>query len=190
MKALMKLTIALLILLPAGIPAQEVSLVGQRVRLHPRGGSVITGQVTSATAGEIRLLVEGSDSEVEFHRSSITGLEKSLGEHRKFAKVLFMSVGATAALTGAVSAISWKPCRDTGFMACLLHPESRGAAFSWGAVGGAVIGLPIGIVLGLTMKSEKWASVKPDAFQDMSISILPILGNRPGVGASLSLGLF
>ncbi len=190
MQAHFGLLLALALLQPAGMLAQEMPSVGQRVRIHPLEGPPVIGLVTSMNRDEVGIQVDGSQEEVGFDRSRITGLDRSLGEERHFLKTLFISVGVTAAAIGSFSAMAWQPCTDTGFMACFLAPRSRGEAFGMGAVGGAALGLPIGIVIGLAMKTEKWAPMNLDASRDMDLAIRPILGNRPGVRASLSLRLF
>jgi hypothetical protein len=190
MKAHFGLLLTVFLLQPAGMLAQEMPSVGQRIRIQQLDGPAVTGMLTSVTPDQVGIQVDGSDSEVGFDRSRITGLDRSLGEQRHFVKTLLVSVGVTAAAIGTFSAMAWQPCTDTGFMACFLAPRSRGEAFGMGAVGGAALGLPIGIVLGLAMKNEKWAPMNLDASRAMDVAVLPVLGSQPGVRASLSLRLF
>lgn len=53
-----------------------------------------------------------------------------------------------AVLGGLVGAIAYTPCDDTGFLACMMHPESRGHSALLGAVAGAALGGLVGMIIG------------------------------------------
>ena len=77
----------------------------------------------------------------------------------------------------------WSPCTDTGFMACFMHPDSRGDAFVMGAMFGTAIGLPLGLVAGLISKHDVWQPV--DAHGRPILSIIP--GRAGGFDVALSI---
>jgi hypothetical protein len=118
----------------------------------------------------------------------IENIERSLGERRRFARNLAITTGVGAGAGGLISAISWSPCRETGFLACMLHPESRGDAFAWGFVGGAMLGLPVGIIIGLAEKSERWELVPRPSFGPVALGLVTGGGRGVGVLASIPFG--
>jgi len=59
---------------------------------------------------------------------------------------------------GLLSALVWKPCKNTGFMSCFMEPGSRGDAFALGLVVGTVVAIPVGILWGLKKKAV-WEEV-------------------------------
>lgn len=66
-----------------------------------------------------------------------------------------IGLGVGAAGGGLIGAVIWTECTDEGFLACMMHPESRGEAFLVGAVLGGVAGGITGIIAGAFSKTGK-----------------------------------
>lgn len=176
-------------LLPVSLAGQIDLIPGDTVRVHSTERAPETGIVQSASAEGLRLLTLHSGNEVVFSPYEVDKLERSLGRHRRFARNFGMSVGIAAAVGGVIGAVSWSPCTETGFMACFMHPDSRGAAFGFGAGVGAMIGIPIGIIAGLT-RQQQWTTVQLPGIEDddRRLTVRPIVGRQVGLQLSLPLG--
>ncbi|MGE0159151.1 MAG: hypothetical protein AB7T31_07025 [Gemmatimonadales bacterium] len=169
------------VLLPSGAAhAQAWPDVGERVRVRHVDGRTFTGSVESASDDALRLA--GPDGAYAIGRSDIAGLERSLGVHRRFGRGFAVTVGIAAGAGGIVSAATWSPCEGW----CIVHPETRTDAFAWGVVGGAVIGLPIGVLVGLASGSERWEPILP--LGRVALSPVVRAGGRVGVRAAIPLG--
>lgn len=180
--ALIPVVTAALVLGPPAASAQNLPGEGDRVRVRMAGGSERTGLVSAFDpAGSLVLVDEASGREVSLPLHDVAGLEQSLGKGRRFGRNLGYTIAATSLTFGVLGAVSWSEC--TGW--CLLHPESRADAFAWGLVGGAVVGLPIGVIVGLAVTSERWASVDLPAVTERSVHFTPILGPRTGLAVSV-----
>jgi hypothetical protein len=180
MKASAAVALLALAVLPALTAGQSVPSVGNRVRVQRTDGVAVVGMVSAITPEEIRLIGDGGDA-LAVPTGQIESLERSLGVRRSFAKNLFVTMGVSAGALGLISAAAWTPCTDTGFLACMMHPESRGDAFGWGFMGGAVIGLPIGVIIGLASKGERWDPLQPPTVGSVALSVVA----RPGSGLAL-----
>lgn len=180
--------VILAMILPAHGSGQSVLSPGELVRIHPLNGPVVTGIVQVASPQAIRLLGKAGGTEFVIPQDEIGQIERSLGRHRKFGRNFAVTVVASAVGIGAISAISWSPCTDTGLFGCIMDPNSRGDAFSLGLAGGAIIGLPIGIIVGLAVKHERWERLSLPRQGQAALSIQPILGRELGLSASFAFG--
>jgi hypothetical protein len=187
MKKLLVTAIALALLGPAYIAAQDGPSIGDRVRLQQVDGTVLVGTVEGISMDELVLGSATTDSRT-LSLGGIESIERSLGEQRRFGRNLAISMGIAAGAGGLLSAVSWSPCRETGFMACFLHPESRGQAFTWGFVAGGVIGLPVGVIVGLAAKGERWQPIARPAVGRVALGLVTGGGRGVGVRASIPFG--
>ena len=174
--------------LPAHGWAQSLPTEGDWVRISQTNGTVVTGTVSYASAEEVRLQSGSAGQELLILRGEIGKMERSLGRHRSFGKNFAITLVSSSVGMGALLAIAWSPCTETGFLACYLHPTSRGEALTWGLAGGAILGVPAGLIVGLAVKREKWAPVSLSGPGDVTLSILPVLGTGIGVSGSISFG--
>jgi hypothetical protein len=181
-KLLLVTALAMTLLTPALGSAQTVPTVGDRIRVRQTDGRVTVGTVDRISADE--LVLGGSALSMD----GIESIERSLGERRRFARNLAITTGVAAGAGGLISAMSWSPCRETGFLACMLHPESRGDAFAWGFVGGGILGLPLGIIIGLAEKDERWEPIAKTAVGRVSLGLVTGGGRGVGVRASIPFG--
>ena len=141
--------------LPSTIGAQQDPLTGERVRVTRLDGTVVTGTLEPASLELPEVIVLHGDSRLAIPRIEIDFVQRSRGPGRGF----FGSVGATLIYTslggGVAGALFWGPCRGDGWD-CFLVPRSRGEAFKWGATLGLIGGVPIGVIVGLLNRRERW----------------------------------
>ena len=174
--------------LPAYGSAQPTPSEGERVRIHQVNGTVVTGTVQAVSPQAVRLLGTTGGAEWEIAQDQIRQIERSLGLHRKFWRNFGITVAVSAVGFGALAAVSWSPCTPTEFFGCGMHESSRGEAFQVGLVGGAIIGVPIGLIVGLAVKKERWEPLSLSGQGQDRFSIRPILGRELGLSASFAFG--
>ncbi len=150
MRALCAFGLLAVVVLPTSGIAQGGPEIGERVRVRHVDGRLFTGSVESTSDAGLRLVAPGGPYIIG--RAEIAGMERSRGEHGSFGRGFITTVGIAAGGVGLISAIAWSPCRD----GCIVHPNTRGDAFAWGAAGGALLGFPLGILVGIASKSERW----------------------------------
>jgi hypothetical protein len=153
--------------------AQSPQAPQLRVRITDVNGAVVTGR-------------DGREYIIPL--SGISGMEESLGRHRRFGRNFAIGLVSTAGVLGALAAATWSPCTQTGFMACLLHPGSRAEAFTWGLAGGGVVGLPVGVVAGLAIKEERWAPAVLPRAGEATLRVVPAPHNSVGLAAVIPVG--
>jgi hypothetical protein len=145
----MKMWITALMLVMVGLPAEvsaQLPLVqGERLRVGHVDGFRVTGTLVSASAEEIRLVADRTGEEHVIMQSEIGSVARSLGRQHRFGKNFLVGFASTV-LTG-------------GVVSFLTYPHSRGAALREGLVGGAIGGVPIGLVTGLVVREERWLAV-------------------------------
>lgn len=188
MKTLLS-AVALTLILGGPVAAQRAPSQGDRVRIVLASGERVTGTVEPSAPDTLSLAADYGASRV-IAMSDVGALELSGGRHRRFARNLGFGVAGSAVVGGTLAAVTWSPCTDTGIFACLLHPESRSDALLMGLVGGAIIGLPVGLIAGLAITEERWEPVQLQASADGVLSIRPVIGPGTGAGfaATLTLG--
>jgi hypothetical protein len=168
------LAVVALLLAPSlntGVAGQSGPEPGDRLRIRTLEGVVRTGTVEGASAQEVRLTHAYGTWSIP--QSDIDTMERSLGQQRRFARNFFLTVGIASGAIGTISALSWSPCYSTEFLGCLLHPESRTDAFAWGAFGGLLLGIPIGTVIGLVDKSERWEALSSGTGSGVALAVRP-----------------
>jgi len=83
---------------------------------------------------------------------TVRTLERSLGERRRFWRNFFITTAVSAVALGTVAAVAEDgTCNDQPF-GCL----GTGGAFVVGGIFGAVYSVPVGMVIGLAVRSERW----------------------------------
>lgn len=180
MKALM---IAALVAatLPIAAGAQSVATAGDRIRFRQADGSSVVGTVVEASDSQMRLLGPGGEFVVA--RDEIRTLERSRGEGRAFAKNFFVTTGAGALVFGLLSAATFEQC--SGFC---IGPNSAGEAFAWGVVGGGIIAMPIGVIVGLVVKGERWEGLSLPRPANVALSLAPVGGTGFAFRGSIPVG--
>jgi hypothetical protein len=165
---------ALLALLATALPsvAQAQSLEpGMRVRVHA-DGTFVTGTVEELQ-DRMLLLRTGPDALDFVERDRIERVDVSVRRERGSAVPAAVVLGGGVLLGGVVAAVSWSPCESTGFMGCLLAPESRTEAFGTGALIGGAVALPIALIVALTVRRDVWKPIELPGGQTARIQVLP-----------------
>ena len=162
----------LVVVLPSDASAQAVPSLGHRIRIKQVDGTVLTGRLATLSPETIQLWI-GSDDLAEVPVARIEVLETSLGRRRRFAKYYGITVAAASVVGGMIYALTWSPCTETGWFTCWPHPDSRGEAFGWGFAGGAIIGLPLGLIIGSKVREERWNPVALPAPAASGLTIRP-----------------
>ena len=177
--------ITLMSVLPSYGSAQAVPSPGDRIRIKQVDGTILTGTLANVSTETVQLAVDPLGGTIEVPVERIDLLETSLGQQRNFGKNFGVTVAVAAAVGGTITALTWSPCST----ACpFLGPESRGEAFGWGLAGGAIIGLPIGVLVGLLRRSERWNPAGWPGSGRRRLVLRPVLGSRIGFAASVSVG--
>ena len=114
--------------------------------------------------------------------------ETSLGRQSNFGKYFGLTLAASSVVGVTIYALTWSPCTETGWFACWFEPDSRGEAFGWGLAGGAIIGLPLGVIIGSVVREERWNRVALPAPTAPRLTIRPVIGGRVGFAGSVRVG--
>jgi hypothetical protein len=98
-----------------------------------------------------------------------------------FVRNFAVSIGAGALVFGTWAAAVYEPCASD----CWLSPDDRADAFAFGAVIGAVVAIPVGVIAGIASRSERWEAIPLSPPADVTL----LLGAPAGRGVSLGLRL-
>ncbi|HUF51987.1 MAG TPA: hypothetical protein VMN60_14275 [Longimicrobiales bacterium] len=169
----------------APVAPQSQPVQGERVRVTRTGGSTVVGEFRSATAEEVRLYNVATRREYIIPQSAVRSMERSTGRTRRFGRNFAIGVGVTSVVAGVASAASYSPCEAGGF-GCLMHPESGLQALGMGLAGGALLGVPVGIVAGLVAKHDHWETIIGPERDDVALILAPAPGRRVTLGLRVS----
>ena len=185
--------ITLGLILPGAASGQRVPEIGERVQILTESGRRAFGTVSFLSADAIEITLNG-DGNRYFPLNQVRGIrvarqvppQPGAGTRRGLKTFLIMS-GAGVGL----GAMTWSPCTATGFLACLMHPDSRGEAALLGGAIGAMVGVPVALIVGLTTgASEDWddAVLPTGGITEVLMAPRIFPGVTPGaVGVGLSI---
>lgn len=163
---------------------------GSRIRVVDNQGHKTVGTLASLTSDSLIVNTAEGIQDRALALSTVTAVQVSQGRHRQVGKTMLVTMGASAIVFGLLSAASYEPCHPQGWFDCMMAPSSRGSAFAWGFGGGAALGLPLGLLVGLAAKHEQWANARlpgtPVAAPMAQVTRLP--GGRIGLGLSIPFG--
>ena len=109
--------------------------------------------------------------------------ETRLGWHRNVGKYIGWTVGIGAIVGAAHGGITWEGSNSSSSFSGL---NTVGMNIVAGFFAGALIGLPVGVVIGLgSGYEEQWTRVP---IPRPRLTIRPVIGSRLGFGASVRLG--
>jgi len=149
MKTALSIALVLLFALPAASSGQARPTVGDRVRVRHVDGRVFVGSIERADSVELTLGGPGGPYPIRV--DDVERLERSLGQQRDFVRGMATTSTAVAGIVGLLVAASWSPCGGE-----LCWVKRRRDAFAWGVMGGAFVGLPLGILVGAAVRTERW----------------------------------
>ena len=153
-------------------------------RVFRNSGEPIVAEWEGNSDGTILLRDKSGIVNWQIPQESVERVEVSLGHERRMGQSVFKWTLGMAVGFGILGAVAWDPCTETGFMACFLAPTSRSESFAWGAMGGAIVGIPVGFLAGLR-KHEIWSD---NSIQNLRASVQAAPGGRVGVGLNLPVG--
>lgn len=172
------------------ISAQSSAVPGERVRVIFGDRQRAIGTFDSLSTDSVYLRIPAGSRPFAIARGDVRRFDRSLGRQRHFGRNFGITVGLSALVAAGVSAATWEPCRDPGFLGlgCLMTPSSRGDAFVWGLAGGAMLGVPLGLIIGVAQHSEAWEPLIAPAAHGPSLELAPVLGRRMGIAGTIRLG--
>jgi hypothetical protein len=163
---------------PTRLDAQAV--LGDRLRVEHTDGLVVTGTLVRMTPGALQL--KDDRAVLVVPQSQIRALERSLGGGGSFARNFAFAVGAGALLGGAYAALSFdRPAGED----CMFCPYSRDGAFDVGALVGAIVAVPIGVIAGIGSRTERWRTIA--LAPTVGLGAWPVADARGGVGLYVRL---
>lgn len=166
--------------------AQGAVTAPTRIRITTGGGPRLVGTLASVSSDTLRFTsTDGVMHALPLH--AVVRVEESLGRQRRFWKHLALTVAGSGLVAGVLTAATYEPCEPQGFMDCFMAPESQAQAFALGALGGMVIGVPVGIVVGAAARPERWARMEIGPSGLRRVSIRPSGGPGAGVAASYAI---
>ncbi len=116
------------------------------------------------STSEIQLLDDEFDGVLAIPTDEILGIERSLGEQGSFGKTLFATIGIGAGVGFFLVGPFLPVCEQPSYGPC--SPGSRGTAMAQGMVLGGLIAIPVGVILGASRKTERWAPVSTPGTDD------------------------
>ena len=167
--------------------SQAPALVGARVRVTTAaafagdslGGRRIVGVLTAVREGSVEIL-ENDRGPLLVPLRSVARFEVSRGRKSRAGRGAL--IGAlTGAAAGAVT--GYLGCGDCGEGESFFAIDAAGAAALVGFVG-AVVGTPIGAVIGSLFHTDRWSRVSPPA-----IRLGLLRSERIGAGIGMSIPL-
>lgn len=152
----------LALLFSSGLCAQSSTALdpGARLRITQANGRPVVGVLAALTYDG---LTPRSDSAPNrFSPDALARMARSDGRDVGWKTFLYIMGGCTVA-GGLIGAITYSPCEDDGFMACFLAPESRGEALVMGAAVGALLGIPLGVLITAALRHDRGREASLDA---------------------------
>lgn len=124
------------------------------------------------------------DAFVHIALDRVQTLERSLGKRRRFGRNFLITTGVGALALGTwAAATDTERCSDEPF-GCL----DAGGSFILGSVVGGIISAPIGLIVGLSVRSERWEPATLTLPAGASVALTPLGAGRLALGASVPVG--
>ena len=186
MTRVMVFLVALMFVLPLGGSSQASPRPGDRIRIKQVDGTVLRGTLTTLSPETIQLSVGSDDRMAEVPVARIEALEISLGERSNNPKYIGITVAATSIVGVTIGAIAYEPCPNTS----CFGPDTRGEYIGLGFIWGAIIGLPLGAIIGFVVTEERWKPLALPAPTASRLTIRPVIGSGVGFAGSIRVGGF
>jgi len=152
---------------------------GQKVRVTQGTRERTVGVIHSLDGANLAVIDERGELRA-FPIGALSRLELHMGQRRRFAQNLLVTTAVSAGFFGVLLAALDPSGAGFGSTA------SRGEAFLWAAYGGALVGLPVGVGIGLLRKHDRWVEVLgPRAGSGPTLHVVPAGGGRVGVMGSV-----
>jgi hypothetical protein len=161
--------------------------MGDRVRVSTtRSPTPFEGILTARSDGW--LTVEAADgSELQTPVADIEIAERHSRQHNFWKYFGRTELAGTIGLS-VLAGLTWQPCSSW----LCIGPQNRAEAFLFGALGGAVLSLPVAVVVGALVKEDQWTAVRPSGpagslAERMTVDVRPT-GSGVSLAASIALG--
>ena len=184
MPRVMVFLMTLMFVLPSDGSSQAAPSPGDRIRIKQVDGTVLTGTLATLSAETIQLSVGSVVRRVPVER--IERLETSLGRSMSGRNIILLTMAATSVVGATIGAIAWKPC--SWFCVSPFESETRSGAIFAGFGLGALVGLPLGAIIGSVVREERWNPVSLSAPSVSGLTIRPVIGSGVGFAASVRVG--
>jgi hypothetical protein len=176
-----------LVLSTSALEAQvlrDTSLIGSRVRVTSLQGRKITGTLAREAPDGTLVLRTGRWS-LPFDSipaAEVQRVEVFVATHGSILKSTLVTTVISSAAFGLLTAATYSEPD--------ILVDSSGDAFVLGAFAGAVVGLPLGLIIGLVRKTDEWAEVGPGSGVPprLSLWLAPTRGGGFSVGTSIPVG--
>ena len=188
MPRMMVFLITLMFVLPSHGSAQAGPSPGDRIRVKQVDGTTLTGTFSTRSAGAIQLSVGAAGPMVEVPVEGIAVLETSLGRQRRFGKYFGLTLAATSIVGATIGFIVYEDSGPCSFLC--FGPDTRTEYIALGFAYGALVGLPLGAIIGYAVREERWNRVALAGLAESRLSIRPVIGSRVGLVASVRVGGF
>jgi hypothetical protein len=170
--------------LPAPCVAQSRLQPADRVRVLTVTGTSLTGILAEIAGDSLRVTVNRESWWLR--RGDLAYLERSSERYRQFARNFALTTASGAGVGAMLGAITWKECVSNSLFGCMFVPESRSDAFFAGALAGAFVSLPVGVIVGLALQYDRWEPTRLAEARRSGLSVRPMFGGGPGLTASFS----
>ena len=177
----------LMFVLPSDGPAQAPS-PGDRIRIRQVDGTLLTGTFSTRSAETIQLSVGAAGPMVEVPVEGIEILEISLGRQRRSGKYFGLTVAAASIVGATIGFIAYESYEPCSFLC--FGPETRSQYTLFGLGIGALVGLPLGALMGTVIREERWNPASLPAPAASRLTIRPVIGSGVGFGGSVRVGGF
>ncbi len=135
------------------VAAAQSAEIGERIRIRTTDGERVTATLIGITPSSVQ--IENDRGERRVLREHVSTVERSLGERRRFGRNFLITTAVGALALGTVSLfLDNDTCNDQP-LGCL----DAGGAFITGALVGGVVSVPIGVIVGLSVRGEQWEPV-------------------------------
>ncbi len=146
---------------------------------------LVTVMFVLPSDGSTQAVPTPGDRRMEIPVSAIETLEISLGRQRRVGKYIAIAMSGGALVGATIVGIALDPCSGSGFC---VGPNSRGESIALGFAAGALIGLPVGFILGSVVREERWNPASLPAPGASGLTIRPVIGSRVGFAGSVRVG--
>ena len=180
----------LMSVLPFDGSAQAVPSPGDRIRIKQVDGTVLTGTLGALSPQTIQLLVGSDDRMAEIPVARIEALEISLGRQRRFLKYFGLTVAAASIVGATIGFIAYEEPEPCSFLCFDFGPETRSQYTLFGLGIGALVGLPLGAIIGYDVREERWNPASLPAPAESRLTIRPVIGSGVGFAGSIRVGGF
>lgn len=184
-RTLLALTwLALAVPLSAQTPPQP----GERVRVTRAEGRRLVGTVETWTDSTLSLVVDRRGTTHWVDRSSIVGIERSVGTRRNVPKYTAIFAGG-GALLGGLGGMGAPLCTPRGgWFDCFMEPTTREEAIRMGVGVGLYVGAFTGLLIGLLKPDQIWADADAPNGEGPRLTVRPSVGSAVGLVGSVRLG--